>query len=61
MVNLCLSPVVHRELTHSGERAAEKARGRGPDNQTEQKETQTHIAAAHVPTAQGKLSHQKHL
>lgn len=29
------SPVVHRELTDGGKRPAEKAGGRGHDNQTE--------------------------
>ena len=56
--NLCVcasSPVVHRELTDGGERAAEEAGGRRRVNQTEQKEAQTHPAAAHVPTAEGKF------
>ena len=50
------SPVVHRELTDGREGAAEKAGWRWLDNQTEQKEAQAHPTAAHVPTAQGKLS-----
>lgn len=49
------SSVVHRQFAHRGERAAEKNRGRGHDNQTEQKETEAHTSPAHVPTAQGKF------
>lgn len=51
-----LSLIVHRKLTDSGERDAEKARRRGHNNQTEQKEAQAHPTAAHVPTAQSKFS-----
>ncbi len=46
---------VHRELTDRGEGDTEKTRGRGHDNQTEQKEAPAHPTAAHVPTAQGKF------
>lgn len=54
---LCASSsVVHREFINRRERAAEKARGGRHNNQTEQKEAQAHTTAAHVPTAQGKLS-----
>lgn len=49
------SSVVHRQFAHRGERAAEKDRGRGHDNQTEQKETEAHTSPAYVPTAQGKF------
>lgn len=49
------SLIVHRELADRGERAAEKTGRRGHNNQTEQKETQAHTSAAHVPTAQGKV------
>lgn len=51
-----VSLIVHRELTDSGERDAEKARRGGHNNQTEQKEAQAHPAAAHVPTTQSKFS-----
>lgn len=50
-----MSLTVHRELTDSRERDAEKTRRGGHNNQTEQKEAQAHPAAAHVPTAQSKF------
>ncbi|KAG7230757.1 hypothetical protein INR49_019571 [Caranx melampygus] len=51
------SLVIHRELADRGERAAEKARGRRHNNQTEQKEAQAHLTAAHVPLLKKKMKY----